>query len=306
LTSVDFSGATALSSIGDYAFFKPNSNTSTSVIFSKKPTIGNKAFDRAYAGTISGPNAYTYCLRTPDSSGHVSAAALDGVTEIGSSGDYTGFYGCSALTSIEIPASVNTIHGRAFYNSGLTSITILGDSVSYSAQVFASSAKTLSQICGYPPPASLAISSQSGQCTNGWCASGSGWNTGDGNALNDIECTNAFSTGCPKGEYYTAGSAVADATCTPCIWIPAEQQLGCNVLYVLDHLFRAGVLGNGGFGHRRQYLRVVEWETSLGIRQRCWFLHRRPDSQSIGTEYHLVWFDMCGWANVPSRNWSLL
>ena len=128
LTSVDFSGATSLTSIGWNAFYSYVDEPYTSIIFSKKPTIGNEAFHTKKYSTTYSPPAYTYCLRTPDSSGHVSAAALDGVTEIGSSSDYTGFYGCSALTSIEIPASVNTIHDRAFYNSGLTSITILGDS----------------------------------------------------------------------------------------------------------------------------------------------------------------------------------
>jgi len=135
LTSVDFSGATSLTTIGDYAFYRAfpyiaGKTPYTSVIFSKKPTnIGTDQFTVGIPHHNYDAPAYTYCLRTPDSNGHVSAAALDGVTEIGSSTEYTGFYGCSALKSIEIPASVNTIHKKAFNGTSLTSITMLGNSV---------------------------------------------------------------------------------------------------------------------------------------------------------------------------------
>lgn len=52
----------------------------------------------------------------------VTADMLAGVTKIGD----VAFGGCSSLTSVEIPATVNLISGMAFYScSSLTSLTVL-------------------------------------------------------------------------------------------------------------------------------------------------------------------------------------
>ena len=78
------------------------------------------------------------CMVTPDSNGHVSAAdlsaALDGSSVIGTASRYeavystSGFYYCTLLKSIEIPASVTTIKKRAFYRTHyLKNITFLGN-----------------------------------------------------------------------------------------------------------------------------------------------------------------------------------
>ena len=53
---------------------------------------------------------------------------INGVTSIGDSA----FYGCSGLTSIEIPSSVTYIESNAFYASKL--ITIYGESNSYAEE----------------------------------------------------------------------------------------------------------------------------------------------------------------------------
>lgn len=72
----------------------------------------------------------------PDANGHVSAERLS--AELGGSNvlgyptaeassnpvQNAGFYECQALKTIEIPDSVETIGSYAFYNSGLTSLTI--------------------------------------------------------------------------------------------------------------------------------------------------------------------------------------
>ena len=75
-----------------------------------------------------------HCMVTPDPvTGHVSAADLEAAlaqtstpTIIGTASysDYStsGFYSCTALKSIEIPASVTEIGYQAFYKTGLTSI----------------------------------------------------------------------------------------------------------------------------------------------------------------------------------------
>jgi len=81
---------------------------------------------------------------------------------------------------------------------------------------------TIDEICGYIPDVSfIKIRSNSNQvqCTDGWCASGTGWSTGDGAAINDIECTNAWSTECPAGQYLTPENNLEDR----CLVCPSGQ-----------------------------------------------------------------------------------
>ena len=72
--------------------------------------------DAVYTVTAIGNSAFYNCT------GLTSVTFADG-SRLDTIGEYA-FYGCSSLSTIAFPASLKVIKKRAFYNSGLTSITL--------------------------------------------------------------------------------------------------------------------------------------------------------------------------------------